>query len=127
MRQLSSPPQVFEREREEDEDGVWALAAHDGYVADYGLLHYRRLFLSPNGDDLRGEDTLSLVKGGAKVLERARAKRKTPDGPPFAVRFHLHPNVSAELSEKNALLTMSTGECWKMIVSGGRLVIEDSI
>ena len=127
MRQLSSPSQVFEREREEDEDGVWALAAHDGYVAEFGLLHYRRLFLAPDGKDLRGEDTLSLVKGGAKTLERARAKRKTPDGPPFAVRFHLHPRVSAELSEKNALLTLENGEQWRMIVSGGRLAIEDSI
>lgn len=127
MRQLSSTPQVFEREREEDEDGVWALAAHDGYVADYGLLHYRRLFLAPDGSDLRGEDTLSLVKGGAKTLERARAKRKTPDGPPFAVRFHLHPAVTPEMSEKNAVLTMKNGEQWRMIVSGGRLTIEDSI
>jgi len=127
MRQLTNPPQVFEREREEDEDGVWALAAHDGYVAEFGLLHYRRLFLAPDGSDLRGEDTLSLIKGGAKVLERARAKRKTPDGPPFAVRFHLHPSVTAELSDKNAVLTLENGECWRMIVSGGRLTIEDSI
>ena len=127
MQQLSSAPKVFEREREEDEDGVWALAAHDGYVAEFGLLHYRRLFLAPDGNDLRGEDTLSLVKGGAKTLERSRAKRKTPDGPPFAVRFHLHPSVSAELSEKNVVLTLVNGEQWQMIVSGGRLTIEDSI
>lgn len=127
MRQLSSPAQVLEREREEDEDGVWALAAHDGYAAEYGLLHYRRLFLAPDGNDLRGEDTLSLVKGGAKTLERARARRKTPDGPPFVVRFHLHPSVSAEIVDKGAVLTLGNGERWRMMVSGGQLALEDSI
>ncbi len=127
LRSVTNTAQVFEREREEDEDGVWALVAHDGYAAKFGLVHYRRLFLSPDGLDLRGEDTLSLVKGGAKTLERARAKRKTPDGPAFAVRFHLHPDVAADLSEKSAVLTLPNGERWHMIVSGGRLAIEDSI
>jgi len=127
LRSLTNAAQVFEREREEDEDGVWALAAHDGYAANFGLVHYRRLFLSPDGSDLRGEDTLSLVKGGAKTLERARAKRKTPDGPSFAVRFHLHPDVTPELSEKVVLLTLASGERWRMIVSGGRLAVEDSV
>ena len=127
LRRLTNTPQVFEREREEDEDGVWALAAHDGYVAKYGLLHYRRLFLSPDGSDLRGEDTLSLIKGGAKTLERARAKRKSPDGPAYAVRFHLHPDVSPEQTDKSILVTMANGERWQMLASGGTLSIEDSI
>ena len=126
-RRLTNTPQVFEREREADEDGAWALAAHDGYVAKYGLLHYRRLFVSPDGLDLRGEDTLSLVKGGAKTLERARAKRKSPDGPAFAVRFHLHPDVSAEMSGKAVILTMANGEHWHMLASGGPLSVEESI
>jgi len=127
LRKLTNTPQVFEREREEDDEGVWALAAHDGYVAQYGLLHYRRLFLGPDGSDLRGEDTLSLVKGGAKTLEKARAKRKIPDGPGFTVRFHLHPDVSAEQSDKAILLTMASGERWRMLTSGGRIALEDSI
>ena len=127
LRGITSAAQVFEREREEDEDGVWGLAAHDGYVAKYGLVHYRRLFLAPEGNDLRGEDTLSLVKGGAKTLERARAKRKTPDGPPFAVRFHLHPDVTPALTDKAVMLTLASGEQWRMIASGGRFALEDSI
>lgn len=127
LRSITNAAQVFDREREQDEDGVWGLAAHDGYVANYGLVHYRRLFVSPQGNDLRGEDTLGLVKGGAKTLERARAKRKSPDGPPFTVRFHLHPDVTAELTEKAVLLTLTSGERWRMIASGGRLALEDSI
>jgi len=127
LRKLSNTPQVFERDREEDEDGTWALAAHDGYAAGYGLLHYRRLFLGPDGTDLRGEDTLSLVKGGAKTLERARAKRKSPDGPDFAIRFHLHPDVIAQPDGKSAVLTMASGERWQMLAAGGSIAIDESI
>ncbi len=126
-RRLVGAPQVFERVREEDEDGIWALAGHDGYAARYGLLHYRRLFMGPDGTDLRGEDTLSLVKGGRKALSRARARHKSPDGPVFAVRFHLHPSVSVEVEDKGAVLTLADGARWRMLASGGTLAVEDSI
>ena len=126
-RRLVAAPQVFERAREEDEDGIWALAGHDGYASRYGLLHYRRLFMAPDGSDLRGEDTLSLVKGGRKALARARAKRKSPDGPAFAVRFHLHPSVTVEAEDKGAVLTLADGARWRMLASGGTLAVEDSI
>ncbi len=127
MRSLNGKAQVFERDRETDDNGTWVLAAHDGYAADYGLLHYRRLFLAPDGTDLRGEDTLSLVKGGAKILERSRAKTKTPYGPAFAVRFHLHPDISVEQSDKMVILGLANGERWQMVISGGQLIVDDSI
>lgn len=127
MRRLTAAPQIFERDIEKDDDGGWALAGHDGYASKYGLLHYRRLFLAPDGNDLRGEDTLSLVKGGAKALERARARRKKPDGPGFAVRFHLHPGVSVAQSGREMLLTLPDGDVWKMLTSGGQPSVEESI
>jgi len=83
--------------------------------------------MAPDGTDLRGEDTLSLVKGGRKALARARAKRKSPDGPAFAVRFHLHPSVTVEAEDKGAVLTLADGARWRMLASGGALAVEDSI
>lgn len=127
LRRLIAGPRALECEREDDEEGVWALAAHDGYAAKYGLIHYRRLFLSPDGHDLRGEDTLTLVKGGKKTLERARAKRKSPDGPHFDLRFHLHPDVEADLTDKGVDLTLPSGEVWRMMQSGGEVEIEESV
>ena len=124
---LVDAPRCTERAMEADEDGIWALAAHDGWVASHGLVHYRRLFLSPDGTDLRGEDTLVLAEGGAKVLAKARAARKAPDGPPFAVRFHLPPDVAADVSGKAVLLTLPSGERWRLVQSGGRLALEDSV
>lgn len=127
LRRLVSGPRAVECDREDDDEGIWALAAHDGYAARYGLIHYRRLFLSPDGGDLRGEDTLTLVKGGAKILERARARRKSPDGPGFDLRFHLHPDVLAETTQSGVDLALPSGEVWRLMQSGGVLGLEESI
>lgn len=72
---------------------------HDGYVASDGVTHRRRLYLSAEGDDFRGEDILT-----------------GPAGLPFAVRFHLHPAVSASPlnSGRAALLKLPRGGVWRL-------------
>jgi len=126
-RRITRCARIIDCQSQHDESGIWALAAHDGYAARHGLVHYRRLFLDADGGDLRGEDTLTLAKGGARVLERSRAKRKSPDGPHFAIRFHLHPDVAVAMEDGKARLTLASGETWQMMQSGGKLLIEDSV
>ncbi len=126
-RRLGRCARIVDVQSQRDDSGIWALAAHDGYAARHGLIHYRRLFLDADGGDLRGEDTLTLSKGGARVLERSRARRKSPDGPHFAIRFHLHPDVAVAIEDGKARLTLASGETWQMIQSGGKLVVEDSV
>jgi uncharacterized heparinase superfamily protein len=72
-------------DRQDDASASWIAASHDGYVRRFGLLHRRRLFLSQDGNDLRGEDRLEPPEG-QRVPRRARGKS-------FAIRFHLHPAV----------------------------------
>ena len=127
FRRIVSGAKVIDRRRDTDSSGIWALAAHDGYAARYGLVHYRRLFLSAEGVDFRGEDTLTLTKSGARILEKARAARKSPDGPNFAIRFHLHPEVAARVVEGRVEIILNNGEEWQMLQSGGVLSLEDSI
>ena len=127
FRRLGRVARIVDSQSQRDESGIWTLAAHDGYAARHGLIHYRRLFLDADGGDLRGEDTLTLAKGGARVLERSRAKRKSPDGPHFAIRFHLHPDVAVSVEEGKAIITLADGETWQMMQSGGKLAIEDSV
>ena len=66
--------------RAESDAGIWLDLTHDGYAAPFGLIHRRRLYLTRQGGDLRGED---LLEGGA--------------GWPFCLRFHLHPDVKVRL------------------------------
>lgn len=108
-------------ERQESEDGTWLATSHDGYVRRYGLLHQRRMFLSADGRDLRGEDTLLPTKG-RRGLRRARDQH-------FDVRFHLGAGVEATPTADGhgALLKLPDGGVWQFKARGGTLSIDDSL
>jgi uncharacterized heparinase superfamily protein len=102
------------------EQGQWLEASHDGYVKRFGMLVRRQLFLSPDGFDLRGADTIEAVPLG---LLRRRPDRD------FAVRFHLGAGVAATPTADGAgaLLKLPQGRVWAMKVRGGKVVIEPSL
>jgi len=99
---LVEGPVRVESRRSETEDGILLDANHDGYVKSFGLVHERRLFLSHDGADFRGEDR--LVPRDAETPPRR-----------FAVRFHLHPavRVSRSTDGTGALLTLPSGATWR--------------
>ena len=104
--------------RQESEEGSWLDLRHDGYVRRFGVRHIRRLFLSADGNDLRGEDTLEAVGD-----RRRRAARS------FDVRFHLGAGVEATPTGggMGALLKLPDGRLWQFKVRGGTLAIDDSL
>ncbi len=99
-------------QREEAEGSTWLELSHNGYARQFGVVHRRRLFLSANGDDLRGEETLEGDGRGR-----------------FAIRFHLHPRAQASLVSDGsaALLRLPSGLGWRLRASGGTLVLADSV
>jgi uncharacterized heparinase superfamily protein len=103
----------------EDIGGIGMVeASHDGYVRRFGLTHQRRLALSADGRELKGEDCLVV------------AGRRRRGGPlPFAVRFHLAPaiEVTTTADGRGALLRVRGGPAWQFRCSGGTLSIEDSL
>ncbi len=102
------------------EAGHWLEASHDGYVKRFGMLVRRRLFLSPGGDDLRGED---VIEAAGKSGLRRRSERG------FEVRFHLGPGVAATPTADGAgaLLKLPQGRVWAMKARGGAVAIEPSL
>jgi len=98
--------------RDESEGNTWLEMSHDGYAAPYRLIHYRRLYLTAGGDELRGEDR---VAGDALK--------------PFVLRFHLHPdvNVSVAQNAQAAILKLPTSGWWRMRAKGGSISLADSI
>jgi uncharacterized heparinase superfamily protein len=113
---LGRRPENVTCRREETEGNVWLELSHDGYAASHGLLHHRRLYLSGNGEDLRGEDRLEC-KGAGRL------------GTDFAVRFHLHPSVQASLSQSGdtVLLRLPRGDGWRFHARGAELRLQPSI
>jgi uncharacterized heparinase superfamily protein len=103
-------------ERQETQDAILVEASHNGYMPLNGVLHTRKLFLSDEGNDLRGEDSFTTAAPLVRPVE-------------VALRFHLHPDVSVSLinDNKEALLRMPGGVGWRFAHGVGALLIEDSI
>jgi uncharacterized heparinase superfamily protein len=107
------------RMRAEDH-GRWMEAAHDGYRSAFGLVHRRRLYLSADGDDLRGEDLLFRPAG---------SRDPKPEGSvDFAIRFHLYPGlrVSVSRDETSALIAPPAGAAWRLRTDHGPIRLERS-
>lgn len=102
---IFGPPGVSARRTEEDK-GVWIEARHDGYREEFGLVHRRRVYVTISGDDFRGEDALIRP-----IADGVAPKAKIP----FAVRFHLHPDVRAALSsdKRSVTLALPGGAVWR--------------
>ncbi len=107
-------------ENRSSSEGLWLEASHDGYARRFGLTVRRRLWLSPDGLDLRGEDALEPAVTGA-------LKRRTPRG--FDIRFHLGTGIAATPTADGtgALLKLANGKVWSMKAKGGNVAIEPSL
>ncbi len=98
-------------DRSDTDDGIWISSSHDGYDAPFGLTHRRRLYLDLAAGELRGED---IVVGDSLHA--------------FALRFHLHPDVTASpgTDGQRVSLTLPDGGRWGF-KTDRTLTIEDSI
>ena len=98
---LVDGPALVSVRQAQDATGQWLLATQDGYVASHGLLQERRLFVDARGQELRGEDILTVADARA----RGQFDRLARDGRlGFAARFHLHPAVAPELDAARQLV-----------------------
>lgn len=103
-----------------DNDGAqWLDMMHDGYRSLYGIIHRRRLWLSADGGDLRGEDTFVGYEGKPVTVPDKR----------FIVRFHLHPAVKATLAQSGqaVLMRLPSGRGWRLRASGAGMGLAESI
>lgn len=105
--------------RQESEEGHWLDLAHDGYARRHGVRHRRRLFLSADGTDLRGED-------GMEPVGSRRGRAATGQ---IAVRFHLGAGIEAVPTADGlgALLRLPGGRVWQFRTRGGQLALEASL
>ncbi len=104
--------------RQENQDGSWIDAVHDGYEARYGFLHRRRIFLKTDGMDVRGEDRLESSRSG-----------KGKVGLAVDVRFHLAPGVTAVTTQggTGAALKLPGGAAWMFRARNATIEIADSV
>jgi len=115
---IRTPDNVRSRMGQTD-DTVWLDASHDGYLSRFELVHNRRLSLASDGGRLEGVDRLDGFK------RKVRLRRDLP----FAIHFHLHPDVSCRLSKdrNSAELELLDGESWNFGAEGAEMTIEESV
>ena len=105
-------------ERSDDNDSSRLEASHDGYTRTFGLLHKRTLVLGNDGKEVRGIDELA-----------ARSRRRSKDGTPFAIRFHLasgiEPTVTAD--GMGAILRSPAAPPWSFRCRGAAIGVEESL
>ena len=116
---ITSGPTKVRVKRQSADDCVALEANHDGYERQFSLIHTRSLYLSTEGDQLEGEDSL-LPAGGKK------ANVTSAD---YAVRFHLHSTLRTRMAEDRQSLEIvtPTGQVWMFQAGGHRLTVEESI
>ncbi len=109
---LGRRPSKVEVQRQGAEGAHWLEISHNGWEKPFGAVHRRRLYLSESGDDLRGEDSVEAA---------------TPQ--PYAIRFHLHPTVTATLQQDGeaVLLRLPSGGGWRLRADGARTSLEESV
>jgi uncharacterized heparinase superfamily protein len=114
-----SGPVNVESYREAAESGELLTTSHDGYLAQFGLIHRRMLMASPDGTRLDGEDALTPAPGG-------RIRGSQTD---YALRFHLHPSVKASrLSDaRGVMLVLPNRDVWTFEALDDRVDLEDSV
>ena len=89
---------------------------------DFGVSHARQFLVAPNGLLISSEDKLTAPAG-----------LKSPDGDLiggfYAIRFHLHPSVRAELAADggSAILKLKNGETWRISSNAPETKIEESV
>lgn len=105
----------MESQRFESQEGLWLEALRKGGPGAPDARFQRRVFLSANGDDLRGSDAIWREGGGA--------------APGADIRFHIHPDVRASLSRdrKSVLLIVSGGEGWRFRSDCADVSLEKSV
>ncbi|THD71051.1 MAG: heparinase [Bradyrhizobium sp.] len=116
---IISGPTDVESHREMVANGELLTTSHDGYLAQFGVIHRRVLMVAHDGSRLDGEDTLAPASD-------ARMRGVATD---YALRFHLHPSVKASrLSDaRGVMLVLPNRDVWTFEALDDKVDLEDSV
>ena len=127
---LVEAPKTVEARAESGLAGHGLTAWHDGYAPTHGLTHVRQLTLAYDGRGLSGEDTLAAFSQEERAAFERAMDEVRQEGIAFAIRFHLHPDVDAEidLGGSAVSLALRSGEIWVFRHDGAaELTLEPSV
>ncbi|MBL4916959.1 heparinase II/III family protein [Tabrizicola sp. DMG-N-6] len=95
-------------------EGQVLQLAQDGWRRTHGLIHGRLLVLSTDGRHIGGQDELRAESQADRARLETALGRSAAGKLRLALRFHLHPDVDAEIDMGGAAvsLALKSGEIW---------------
>lgn len=127
---LADAPKDVRLERRQTDHSTGLLAGHDGYLATHGLTHVRQLYLSVDGRGVQGEDVLATIEKEDERRFDQMLDSTGLGGVAFKLRFHLHPDVDAELDLGGTAVSLAlrSGEVWIFRHTGyAQMTLEPSV
>ena len=127
---LSDVPRDVRVQQTQLPDGKSLQASHSGYVSTHGITYVRRLDMSSDGRAVTGEETLHVLTDADKRLFDRVLDQSKLQGIAFATRFHLHPDVDAEIDLGGTAISLAlkSGEVWVFRHDGAaKMTLEPSV
>ncbi len=111
---LDDVPGFVQAEFSQLHDGKRIELSHDGYRRTHGLTHARTLDLAMDGRGMVGDDVLTTLTDIDKQRFERALDATALQGVPYALKFHLHPDVDATLDMGGAAgsMALKSGEIW---------------
>ena len=111
---LVEVPIEVPRDWQRTDDGQKLDVAHDGWRKTHGLTYARMIELASDGRAAVGEELLTTLNDDDKRRFDAVFDNSSLQGVLFSVRFHLHPDVDAELDMGGSAVSIAlrSGEVW---------------
>lgn len=102
-------------------EGTHAFEASDGQKQNFSFSHYRKILLHKNGHIVQGEDWVCIPKANFKKIHAEQSIE-------LNVRFHLAPNIRAEISKTGSVVIHVPEEGHYIFNAGsGKISIEESV
>ncbi len=127
---LTDGPREVSLQQETADDTRTVTLSHDGWRRTHGLIHVRQLSLSRDGRILNGEDALGAATAADRAAFTEALRRTGREGLRYSIRFHLHPDVSAEIDAGGmaVILSLRGGERWIFCHDGeGVMALQPSV
>ncbi|WP_089996951.1 heparinase II/III family protein [Cognatiyoonia koreensis] len=127
---LVDTPTLVRCETSELPDGRRIELSHNGFQLTHGLTHARILDIAHDGRGIVGEDMLTTLSSDDQRRFDSALDQSKLQGIPYAVRFHLHPDVDAtvDLGGTAVSLALKSGEIWVFRYDGiGRMDLKPSV
>jgi uncharacterized heparinase superfamily protein len=127
---LADRSHVGQTRPSETAEGHILRISQDGWVRTHGLTHSRLLLMSPDGRHLGGQDELRAIKPDDRTKLALVMQRNSQARVRFSIRFHLHPDVDANIDLGGAAISLAlkSGEIWIFRHSGSEgMSLEPSV